>query len=236
MRLTVLITFILFAFSAFGQVKETILSFGIDYRDSPTDIENIRPGPIPRPKGIPDGHRNFWKALSLHGQFGYKLKKSWILSASLYGRYNFFHRIENINYSTDPSNPTAAYPTNRPKSINSFKYDLFLDIEKKIRLKKNKERYFLLQAGVGLTNINSKFDVTLTDSLDHRTDGPKRYYGTYLHFGPRLNIGYQYNKIKLYLISFLIEDPLLTNLTSLWIGGGISYEMILKKRKSRAAK
>jgi hypothetical protein len=51
------------------------------------------------------------------------------------------------------------------------------------------------------------------------------------HFGPRLSLGYEYKKIKASLNAFIIEDPELTNLTSLWIGATIGYEMLLKKKK-----
>jgi hypothetical protein len=212
-------------------LKGSFVSFGIDYRWYPTDIENVPPGPIPRSKGLPSEDFKFWKPISLYGQFGYKLKKNWSVTASFYSRYNFFHRIENIN-NTLTSPTTAVSSPNNPKSVYNFKYDFFLDIEKKLKLRKHKERYFLIQAGVGFTNINSRFDVTLTDSLEHRTDGPKRYHGTLLHFGPRASLGYQHEKLKLYLKAFMIENPLLTNLTSIWLGGSLGYELPLKRKKS----
>jgi hypothetical protein len=31
--------------------------------------------------------------------------------------------------------------------------------------------------------------------------------------------------------AYIIEDPILANHTSLWIGASISYEMVLKKEK-----
>ena len=88
-------------------------------------------------------------------------------------------------------------------------------------------------AGVGFTNINSQFDITLTDSLASIPYPSHHYHGTLFHFGPRVSLGYQYNKLKASLDAYVIEDPLKTDLTSLWIGVTINYEMLLKKKKRK---
>jgi hypothetical protein len=87
-------------------------------------------------------------------------------------------------------------------------------------------------AGIGFININTRYDVVLRDTLENGYVTPgKRYQGRFVYFGPRISLGYQYKKIKASLDAFVIEDPALTNLTSLWIGATISYEMILRKKK-----
>ena len=91
------------------------LSFGFDYRQYPIDIEDVPRGPLPNPKGLPDFDSKFWRPISIFGQYGLLFKKEWVLSASLYGRYNTLHRIQNLNYS-------QPLPKNIKRKKN-FKYD-----------------------------------------------------------------------------------------------------------------
>jgi hypothetical protein len=208
--------------AANSQKPVSFFSFGLDYRQYPIDIENVPRGQLPRPKGLPSYNLQFWKIPSVHSQFGALLKKNWVLTGTLYSRYNLLNRTQNVNYSRPPE---------KVKRRNNFKYDFFLDIEKKLRIKKDKEKYFLASAGIGFTNINSKFDVTLIDTTAYGNYGSIRYHGTMFHFGPRISLGYQYKKLKITLNAYIIEDPELTNLNSLWTGATISYVMILRKKK-----
>jgi hypothetical protein len=158
---------------------------------------------------------------------GIKTKKNWLLSIVGNTRYNHNH------YSEDPlipSGPTVYYYNENTKEKEKIKLDVFFDVEKKIRIRRNKERFLTILTGLGLTNINSQVDITYRrNNYTGGTNDPIRYKGSYLHFGPKFSLGYQYKKIKSSLDAYFIEDPLKTNLTSLWIGAAISYEMSLKK-------
>lgn len=201
----------------------TFFSFGIDYRQYPTDIEDVQRGPLPSDNGLPDDDGRFWQVVSIYSSYGLGFKNNWILSATIYSRYNLLHRLEGVRYP----NP----PYNNVKEKKTFKFDSFIDIEKKFPLKKDKERYLLLTGGIGFTNINSGFDITLTDTTETGPFPAKHYKGTLLHFGPRISLGYQYQKIKASVNAFIIEDPTLSNLTSLWLGASISYEITRKRGK-----
>lgn len=225
MKYLLITTIFLCSYVAKAQKTIPVISIGLDFRINPFDIEDIPRGPLPTPKGFPDYNSKFWQTISIHGQYGLLFKKNWLLSTTLYTRYNLLHRIENINYS-------RPLPE-KVKGKNNFKYDLFLDIEKKIPLKKNKERYFLGSVGLGFTNINTKFDVTLNDTSEVGTSISKRYKGTMFHFGPRISLGYQYCRIKAYLNTHIIEGRDLIGLTALWIGGSLSYELMLKSKKRK---
>jgi hypothetical protein len=232
MRAFATIVFLFVAVISSGQKKNSarLFSVGLDYRQYPVDIEDVPRGPLPRNKGLPSDDSKFWRPVSIHGRYGIILKRNWILSASLYSRCNLLHRLQGINYFS-PYPTVLEAPSQKLKEKKNLKFDSFIDIEKKIRLKKNKERYLFALAGIGLTNINSKFDITLTDSVNSVPFSSHHYYGTLLHFGPRISLGYQYNKIKASLDAYVIEGPDLNNLTSLWLGTTISYEMSLRKKK-----
>jgi hypothetical protein len=217
-------------FVATAQKPTSFLSFGLDSRIYPIDIEDVPRGPLPPDKGLPHDDSKFWKASSIYSRYGYILEKNWLLAVSLYSRFNLHHRVEGINYFSPY--PTVLEPSSKKvKERKNLKFDLFIDLEKKIKLKKSKERYLFALAGIGFTNINSGFDIILTDSIESIPFDSHHYQGTLLHFSPRISLGYQYNKLKASLDAYIIEDPTLANLTSLWIGATISYELILKKKK-----
>lgn len=214
----------------FAQNTRNLISFGLDYRIYPIDIEDVPRGPLPRNNGLPPNDEKFWQTFSVHSEFGLQIQKNWVFSASLYGRYNLLHRIENVNY-TSPYPTVLGPPLKKSKEKKNLKFDFFLDVEKKIRLKKNNQQFLFIKGGAGFTNINSRFDIILTDSLESVPFDTKHYKGTFFHFGPRLSIGYQYNKIKASIDGYIIEDPMLTNLTSMWLGASLSYEIKLKRKK-----
>ncbi len=227
MKLLIPLFFLFISKTTLSQLskKELIFSFGLGYRQYPIDIEDVSRGPLPKDGGLPSNDNKFWQSWSIHGSAGRAMKKNWIVSASIYSRYNLLHRTKGININTTPFTQNVSVKKN-------FKYDFFLDIEKKFSIKKNKERYLFTIIGLGFTNINSKFDITLTDTTDTGPFPSRHYQGTLLHFGPRINLGYQYNKIKFSIDAYIIENPTLTNLTSLWIGGSLGYELPLKRKKS----
>lgn len=190
-------------------MQTSFLSFGLDYRQYPIDIEDVPRGGYSS-NAVSSDFR-FWQVLSFHSRVGIKLEENWQLSLAGYTRYNHLTWLQGENL--------AAPITYKRKEKKNIKYDIFLDIEKKLRLKKNKERYFIAIGGIGFTNINTRFDVFLQDTLPSGPTQGHRYQGTFLHFGPRISLGYQYEKIKATIDTYFIEGPDLTNLTSLWIGG-----------------
>lgn len=209
-----------FSLLTFGQSGNSIISFGLDYRQYPIDIEDVPRGGY-HSNALPDNSR-FWQVISVHGRYGIKLKKNWSLSLAFYTRYNHMNWLQGYNYVNPPSDRTEKM---------NFKYDAFLDVEKKVQLKKDTERFLFLLIGVGFTNTNTHFDVFLQDTLPTGPVEGKRYIGSFVHLSTRLSFGYQYEKIKASLDAYIIEGPDRTNLTSLWLGATISYEINLKKKK-----
>ena len=225
MNLTCLFFFLLLACTARCQ-KHSPAFFavaGAEYRQYQIDVEDVPRGPLPGNNGLPSDDSRFWKAISLDAQFGVRVREKWSVSLSTCVRYNLLHRLEGINID-------KPYPKSIKEKKN-FKYDLFFDIEKNIRLKKNKERYLFAIAGIGFTNINSAFDIILTDSYESGIFPSHHYQGTFLHFTPHINIGYRYKKIRVSVNTYFVEDPLLANLTSLWIGSSVNYEIDIRKKK-----
>jgi hypothetical protein len=220
------ILFLCFILTASGQVKihNYFFSCGLDYRQYPIDIEDV-----PRGGYSSNGYfygEKFWQTASLHSGFGIVMKKNWQLSITPYFRYNHLHWLKGKNYSIPESG--------KRMDKKNVKFDLFLDVEKKFQIKKDKPRFITVCAGIGYVNMNTRYNLTLRDTLPSGGLADiKHYEGTLLHFGPRLSLGYQYEKIKAFLDAYMIEGPDLTNLTSLWIGGTISYEMPLKKKKKK---
>lgn len=204
-----------------AQNKQGFISFGLDYRIFPIDIEDVPNGPLPADMGLPEDDSKFWQATSVHTRYGIHLKRNWSLSMSFYTRYNLLHRLEGINVD-------KPYPENIRKK-KTFKYDVFIDLEKKIRLRKFDQSFFIL-AGAGFTNMNSRYDITLTDYRDSGPFLPRRYKGTFLRFTPRLSLGYQYQKMRGSLDTYFIEGSTRNNLTALWFGGTISYELQRRKK------
>ena len=223
MKTTVLLFFFVTTSIVYGQKKSHFLSFGLDYRGYPIDIEDVPRGGYSS-NGLPDDSK-FWQVTNLYGRVGIKLEKNFYLSLASYTRYNHLTWLQGDNL--------ASPVTYKRKEKKNFKFDAFLDIEKKMPLKKNKERYFVALAGIGFTNINTRFDVFLQDTLPSGPTQGRRYQGNFLHFTPRVSLGYQYEKIKLTIDTYFIEGPDLTNLTSLWIGGTVSYEIALKKKNKQ---
>jgi len=219
--------FFLHSFFVSAQTSKTFITLGIDYRQYPIDIEDV-------PRGAYSSNAmpyqdNFWNTFSICSRFGLNLKKKWSISLAGYIRYNHNHYLQGVNLATPRQE--------KIKEKKKIKFDLFIDAEKKISLKKGKNRFLTVLAGIGFTNINTGYDVFLQDTLPSGPTQGYRYTGNYLHFGPRINLGYQYEKIKFSIDTYVIEGPDLTNLTSLWFGASLCYEIpIRKKNKARTKK
>lgn len=228
MRLIFFSLFLTISFFSTAQLKGSFLCFGIDYRWYPTDIEDASSGPLTPINGSTFGEltdSRFWQVLSIHGRLGIEAKKKWLFSIVCNARYNHNNYIEDPYIQTGPTSGSFIKNTREKKKI---KLDVFFDIEKKIRLVKKQEKYLTLLAGLGFTNINSHTSVTYKSNISSEI---KTYTGSYLNFGPKFSIGYQYKKIKGSLDTYMIEDPLKSNLTSLWLGATVSYEIRLKNKK-----
>jgi hypothetical protein len=199
-----------------GQGKNVFLSFGFDYRDNPIDIEDVPRGPgLPNNGGFYD--TKFWQTTSVHSRVGMLLTNKWKLSVAAYARYNHFHWMDGIAHE---------------KSKKNLKYDLFSDAEYAFQLHKKKQRYLFMMAGLGVTNLHTKYNVHLryiTPWGD--TTAVKQFRGTFAHFTPRFSIGYQFEKLKASLDAYFVEGIDRNELTAIWIGATISYELILKNKK-----
>lgn len=219
--------FLLLAVPVYGitQQKQLFTGVGIDYRQDPIDIEDVPRGPSLQSTYGYLTHNDFWKVLSIHGRAGIKIKQTWIFSLVSYVRYGRSHYLED---PYTPSGPTITSFNPHTTSRSKARFDVFIDAEKKLRIRKRREKYLTIMVGLGFTNINSGVSLSYRSNISGNIIS---YKGSYLHFGPRFSLGYQYKKIKGSLDAYVIEDPLKTNLTSVWTGATISYEFVWKKRR-----
>lgn len=221
MRLLTLIFLFCFYGHCFSQTKPISVAVGLNYRFYPLDIEDAGYNNVTS-KGLPPDDLFFWKSLNLFGEAGLPLKKNWQISFSSYFRYNHMNWEEGENLQNLSSG--------KRKEKKNFKCDLFLNGEKLFQVSKKKKHFITTGIGLGITNINSRFDITLQDTLENgSTTSPKRYKGNITHFGPKVDIGYLANKLKFTLTIFVVEGPDLNNLTSLWPGLSVSY--LFKRNK-----
>jgi len=212
--------------SASGQINKSkyLLAVGIEYRQLPIDIENLPANGSSSGNDIFYG-LDFWRCLSLKSSIGTNLKNDWRLSIINYIRYNHLHWLEL------PEDGIAELQNLDEKK--NLKFDLFLTFEKRKQLKKDKENYILASAGVGLSNINTRYNVYFKDTLPSGTIYEERFRGTFLRFTPRFGFGIQLQHVMLSLNAIIIEGPDLNDLTSLWMGGNISYEIQFKKKQKK---
>lgn len=218
-----------FSFCAFSQNSHWLLSAGVDYRQYPIDIEDAPLGGLPSSTyGDLTGDK-FWKTASIHVRACFRLTHNWQLSIVGYTRYNHNHFTEDP-YQADGATTTVYNENTLDK--HKIKFDVFADIEKKIRLSKMQEKYLILLGGLGFTNINSgtNFQYLINGPVG-TVPQPAIYKGSFLHFGPRCSIGYQYKRIRTTIDAYFIEDPELTNYTSLWLGAAFSYDLLLNRKK-----
>jgi len=222
MRSFFLTAILIISFSSVAQIKRTFISFGLDYREFPIDVEDVPRGGY-HSKGGFYGER-FWRTASILSRFGLSISRRWQFSLASYVRYNHMNWLEGKSYYSPES-------FKRSEKKN-FKYDLFIDAEKKLNLKKNREHYLTVLAGIGFTNINTAYDVTYRYTLPGGgVFDSSHYKGTISHFTPRVSVGYQYKEIKFSFDTYIIEGADRTNLTALWMGASVSYEIWFKKRK-----
>ena len=206
-----------------GQINKSkyIFSLGLEYRQLPIDIENS-----PRNGSISGNDvfygLDFWRALNLQVSLGMDLKKNWNVSLVNYTRYNHLHWLEL------PEDGVAEFQDLDEKK--NFKYDLFINLEKKKRLSIRKDHFLIILGGVGLANLNTRYNVYFKDTLPSGAVYEERFKGTFLRFTPRLGLGFKFHNITTSLNTIVIEGPDLTNLASLWIGLNVRYEIRLNKK------
>lgn len=210
-------------FSANAQVNKSkyLLSLGIEYRQLPIDIENSTINGSNSGKGVFYG-LDFWRNLNFQSSIGINLRNDWQASIVSYIRYNHLHWLEL------PEDGVAEFQNLSEKK--NFKYDIFLIIEKRKQIKRNKENFFLFSGGVGLSNLNTKYNVHFKDTLPSGQIYEETFDGTFLRFTPRIGLGFQFQHLKISINSIIIEGPDLADLTSLWLGLSLSYEFLLKKK------
>ena len=208
-----------------GQVNRSkyVLSLGLEYRQLPIDIESSPRNGSTSGNGVFYG-LDFWRALNLKLGLGIDLKKNWRVSLINYIRYNHLHWLEL------PEDGVAEFQNLDEKK--NFKYDVFIDLEKKKRLSIKKEHYLFISVGVGLANLNTRYNVYFKDTLPSGAIYEERFQGTFLRFTPRINLGFQFHNITASLNAIVIEGPDLADLTSLWIGANISYELRLNRKRN----
>jgi hypothetical protein len=217
MRRSLLFIALCIVFSASGQIKNSryFFSVGINYRDYPVDIEDAPRGALPRDEGGFYGSQ-FWQTASLQAGAGKNFKKNWQLSITLHGRYNHFHWLELPR--------EGLVNAQSLKEKKNFKYDLFLEMEKGFRLKKKKERFFIVSAGIGPVNMNTRYNLTLKGVTPSGTMYEQDFKGTLFRIAPRISLGYQFKKIKMTLDAIVVEGAQLANYTALWWGATLRYE------------
>ncbi|GEM_PF-3251997 len=228
MRILLLISFFV---SKICFCQNTFIEAGLDYRTYPIDVEDAPRGPLPTSTYGSLTGDGFWKTLSIHGRFGIKTKKNWLFSVALHSRYNHNHFIEDPHI---PNSQISYYYNENAKDKKKIKFDVFAEVEKKIKIKRNQEKYLTILGGLGFVNINSQTDITyLKNNISGNPPQLTRYKGSFKHFGPKFSLGYQYKRIKSSIDTYVIEDPGLTNYTSLWFGASLSYELMLKSKKRK---
>lgn len=203
-----------------------VFSAGLDYRPESIDIEDLPQGPLPTSYTEFYGG-DFWKTLSVHGRWAVALKKNWQFSIAGYSRYNHLNWLER---GKDEQIPWEWQHLEEQKRL---KFDCFLEAEKKFRIKKTKERYLTIMAGLGFVNLNTHYNVffkkdTLPSGIIR---GDAHYEGNLAKFAPKLSLGYQYKRIKATIDAYVVEGQDLVDLTAAWIGATISYEILIRKKE-----
>lgn len=227
MRILLLISFFV---SKICFCQNTFIEAGLDYRIYPIDVEDAPNGPLPSSTYGSLTGDGFWKTISIHGRWGILTKNYWAFSFSTYIRYNHNHYKEEPYYIVAPT--VLGTDQNTPDK-SKLKFDFFFDIEKKVRTRKTSKNYLFLLGGIGFTNVNSGTNFPYLRGVFTGSPQPARYKGSFLHIGPRFSLGYQYKRIKSSIDIYIIEDPGLTNYTSLWFGASLSYELMLKSKKRK---
>jgi hypothetical protein len=198
-----------------------VLSLGLEYRQLPVDIEDLPGGGNSSGNDVFYG-LDFWRSLSIQSRAGINLRNNWQASIISYIRYNHLHWLEL------PEDGIAELQDLKEK--RNLKYDLFFAFEKRKLLKKNKEKYLFVSTGIGLSNLNTRYNVYFKDTLASGAIYEEWFKGTFLRFTPRVGLGFQFQNLIVSINGIVIEGPDLMNLTSLWLGINIAYEIRLKAK------
>jgi hypothetical protein len=198
-----------------GYCQSYSISAGISYRTYPIDIENVPPGPAHGDASFYSSR--FWKPLSVQWSTAKYLPGNWTIQLSNVIRYNHTNWKTGVNYN-------VTNPPKRPEA-KSFKYDFIFDIERQMPIRHSQKSAFCIQLGVGAVNLNSGFDVKMRDTLPTGLTDLRHYKGSFAKISPHLGIGYKMDKFKLMIDCLVVEGPTFQNLSSLWIGASVVYEI-----------
>lgn len=218
MRYLIILLGLFLSSASLAQRNSPFILMGVDYRQFPIDIENAPGGPYSGNGGFYAD--KFWKVSSLVLGTGLSMKRNLDLSIITFTRYNHLHWLEGRNF--------ASQSTQKRKEKKNFKLDVFFDLNKNISLRKSKKNYFIASLGIGLINLNTNYDVIIQDTFPGGPGMARHYKGSLTKLAPRISTGYRFRNFKIFMEAFITENPDLTNLTSLWLGGGLKYDLFLK--------
>jgi hypothetical protein len=203
--------------SLIGYGQSFVLEVGLSKKGYPIDIEDL-------PRGGADGGRGnfygneFWTGTNVVVNSGIQMKKRWTLFLGTATRYNQLQYTRGANYTV--TNFKQLYQKN-------WKFDVFANARKEFSVSRDQRQLFLLEMGIGFTNINSAYNTTISDTMSSgNATSPRHFEGRMLHFGPRCGFGYRYRRLSGILDVSLVEGPQLLNLSSLWIGGVITFRLL----------
>jgi hypothetical protein len=221
MKKKFILLFISFSNLLYAQQKERRIELGLDNRFMSIDVEDVPRGPITSNGGFYG--EAFYETNSIMAKYGNNLTKRLSFYFSAYARYNHLNWKKGYNYSL---------PHYEREEVKSMKYDLFFDLSWSLN-RMPSTKYFFVDAGLGFTNLNSKYQVYLRDTNPTGSIGAGRLYkGDLIHFGPRVLAGYFYKNIKLQSGVYFIENSELSNLLSVWPTLSLSYSFKLPMRKN----
>jgi hypothetical protein len=148
--------------------------------------------------------------------------KKWSLQLSNYFSYNYL-------YSPIDSN------NNTIKDVSSFKYDCFIDIVYKIKLKNYNNIAFFIAAGIGRLNMSKKFSYNYpTGKFDNNGKQIFERRSNNLSLtAPRLYLGIARKKIGFFISAMGTPDEDLNPYPSLWVEYKILYNIFLKNKASK---
>jgi len=206
--------------TSLAQTNSPFILMGIDYRQYPIDIENAPRGPYNSNGGFYGD--KFWKTPSLLLGTGLSFKKNLALSLTTFTRYNHLYWLDGQNF--------ASQNVKKRAERKNIKLDMFIDIDKSFRVKKSKNNFLFASLGIGVLNLNTKYNVVIQDTFPNGLGIARHYKGSLTKLAPRISTGYRFKNFKIFIEAFITENPDLTNLISLWLGGGLKYDLFLKNR------
>ncbi len=195
------------------------VNFGIAYRPELFELTNYytRGGPN---KGYHFAGLSYLNKPLLVFEINQRLNNErWSFQLSNYFSYNYL--------------VTILDSLNRPvEDLNSFKYDVFVDVSYRAGFRKFKHSFIHISAGFGRMNMSKKFDYDFPTG-ERDTNGNRIFErrSTSLPFwAPRLSIGFSYRNLMAFVTAHGTPDEDLNPNPSLWVEYRVLYNIQLKKR------